>query len=73
MAAAWLSLLLPSMRGDLWGLVRRGARGHDYLAASPSAQDQSVRNRRLTTVEGECVGWWETARESERGAKARGE
>lgn len=50
MAAAWLSLLLPSTWGDSRGTRR--ARGHDYLAASPSAQDQSARNRRLTTAEG---------------------
>lgn len=58
MAAAWLSLLLPSTWGDSRGLVTRGARGYDYLAASPSAQDQSARNRRLTTAEGvrELVG-----------------
>lgn len=54
MAAAWLSLLLPSTWGDSRGL----ARGYDYLAASPNAQDQSARNRRLTTAEGvrELVG-----------------
>lgn len=54
MAAAWLSLLLPSTWGDSRGLVR----GYDYLAASPNAQDQSARNRRLTTAEGvrELVG-----------------
>lgn len=45
-------------RGVTRGLVTRGAKGYDYLAASPSAQDQSARNRRLTTAEGvrELVG-----------------
>lgn len=71
MAAAWLSLLLPSMRGVLRGLVRRGARGCDYLAASPSAQDQSARNRRLTTVEGVCGLVGDSYREKERECERR--
>lgn len=66
MAAAWLSLLLPSMQGVLRGLVRRGARGRDYLAASPSAQDQSAQNRRLTTVEGVCELVGDSYREKEK-------
>ena len=71
MAAAWHLLLLPSARGWPKGVGSlAGRRGNDYLAASPIAQDQSVRRDRYveqrrhwrpTEWMKEGAGWTETS------------